>query len=212
MVESLVLLEVIMRGAERSLSKQTALILFCYFRQAERSVHYALSFPNQWPQFRAYYGDAKRTQIAKLIGLLRAAGATRDDLGGGQVLKGDGLLAGLGSVVALVCNPFRRRWTFSVQELSFLLATLETLLRDLCTDDPPEKPRLIALRRDCFQCHSIISRKLVGLPELRKAASIEHFNQSEYAKSVTLEEIGLQDAQELRAHALHTGKDRRSVV
>ena len=40
------------------LDKTTVLALFCSFRQAERSVHYALSSPNQWTGFLAYYYPA----------------------------------------------------------------------------------------------------------------------------------------------------------
>ena len=58
-----------------SLSKDTALLLFCCFRQADRSVHYALSCPTQWPQFVAYYDDVKRNRIRVAIGLLQDAGA-----------------------------------------------------------------------------------------------------------------------------------------
>ena len=41
-------------------SKQAALTLYCYCRQAERSVHYALACPKQWLAFRAYYDGARR--------------------------------------------------------------------------------------------------------------------------------------------------------
>jgi hypothetical protein len=84
MVELVVLLE--LRVDIASLSKNTALLLFCYFRQAERSVHYALTFPNTWPQFLAYYDKTKQTQIAKVIGLLKDAGAESDKVPSRQEL------------------------------------------------------------------------------------------------------------------------------
>jgi hypothetical protein len=105
-----------------SLSKNTALLLFCYFRQAERSVHYALSFPNDWPQFLAYYNKEKQTQITKVIGLLKDAGAELDRIPSRQELFAqNGWLSVVRCSAALLCNPLKCTWSFSRKELSFFL-------------------------------------------------------------------------------------------
>ncbi len=170
MVESLVFLE--MSYDMATLSKKTALMLFCYFRQAERSVHYALSFPDQWPQFLAYYDDGKKTRIADVIEMLKVYGATQGKDPGRQALAQDGWLNTVRCAAALVCNPLKRRWTFSAGQLSFFLVTLDNLLSILHQEHPPQKAELIELRRNCFECNYIVGRKLIGDAEIRKAASI----------------------------------------
>jgi hypothetical protein len=189
MVELVVLLEVNLDMA--SLSKNTALLLYCYFRQAERSVHYVLSFPNEWPQFVAYYDKAKQSQIVKVIGLLKDAGAGLDKVSSRQEFQQNGLWSVLRCSIALLCNPLKRSWSFSIRELSFFYATLEHLLRILSYAEPREKNELIELRLDCFYCHNIIGRKLIGVPALRKADAIEYFNQSDYLRHVTFQDLGI---------------------
>lgn len=190
MVEFVVLVEVSLDMA--SLSKNTAVLLFCYFRQAERSVHSALTFPKVWPQFLAYYDRAKQTEIAKVIDWLKDAGARRERVPSRQEFEQDYFWIALRCLPALLCNRFKRSWSFSTRELSFFSATLEQLLRILGLAEPPETDELIELRMGCFDCHYIIASKLIGVPEIRKANAIEHFSQSIYFKHVTLQDLGMQ--------------------
>jgi hypothetical protein len=186
MVESLVLLEIIENMA--SFSKNTALTLFCCFRQSERSVHYALSFPKEWPEFLAYYDKAKRTHIAELIRMLRAAGAARNGALYLSVRAQYTSLSIVSRAANALCNQFKNHWSFSVQELSFFCRTLERFIEALHKDLPSQE-ELIELRTDCFRCHYAIARRLIGVSAIRKAASIEHFNQSEYVEHYNLDEI-----------------------
>jgi hypothetical protein len=189
MVELVVLLEVSLDMT--SLSKNTALLLFCYFRQAERSVHYALSFPHEWPQFVAYYDKAKQARIAETIALLKDAGAELDRVPSRQDFVQSGLLSVIRCSLAFLCNPLKHSWSFSVRELSFFCATLEHLLWILGSAEPRKNNELIELRLDCFHCHYMIGRKLIGVPEIRKADAIEHFNHSEYVRHVTFQDLGI---------------------
>lgn len=189
MVELVVFLEVSLDMA--SLSKNAALLLFCYFRQAERSVHYALTFPNEWPQFLAYYDESRQTQITKVIGSLKDAGAELAKVPSRQELEPNSWLSFLRCSAALLCNPLKRSWSFSRRELSFFSATLEHLLWILGYAEPRENDELIELRLDCLDCHYIIGRKLIGIPEIRKADAIEHFNQSKYVSHVTFQDLGI---------------------
>ena len=188
-MESLVFLEV--TADMPSLTKNTALLLFCCFRQAERSIHYAQSCPNQWPQFVAYYERAKQSQIAAVIGLLKDASAGETSVSSRHDLGQSGLRSVGQLLAAFLCNPLKRAWSFSVQELCFFSAKLEHLLSVLDDSERRANKELIELRLDLFQCHYIISRKLVGLSEIRKADAIEHFNQSEYVTHVTFADIGV---------------------
>jgi hypothetical protein len=189
-VESLVLLEISLHMASY-FPKNTALTLFCLFREAERSVHYALSCPSQWSQFVAYYNQPKQIQISEMIGMLNAAGAVKDKVPNRQALARSDFSSFVRCIARLLSNPLKRSWAFSVRETSFLSATLGHVSILLNSAEPPEKEELIELRLDCFVCHDLISRKLFGIPELRKADSIEHFNQSEYVSHVKWRGSGL---------------------
>jgi hypothetical protein len=107
MVEPLVFLEISLHMAF-SFPKNTALTLFCLFRQAERSVHYALSCPNQWSQFVAYYDQPKQIQISEVIGMLKDAGAVQDDAPNRQALAQNGLLSIVRCTAGIVPNPLLR--------------------------------------------------------------------------------------------------------
>lgn len=190
-MELVVLLEVNLDMA--SLSKNTALLLFCFFRQAERSVHVALTFPKTWLQFLAYYDKAKQIQISKVIDLLKDAGAVLDKVPNRQELERKGWVSVVRCSAALVLNRFKRSWSFSKRELSFFSATLEHLLGILGHAEPPKTDELIELRVDCFDCHYLIAGKLIGVPEIKKANAIEHFGgQSKHINYVTFQDLGFQ--------------------
>jgi hypothetical protein len=169
-------------------SKDAAIKLFCYFRQAERSVHYAVSCPRSWPLFVAYYDD-KQIAIAELIGMLRGAGAVPEYAARHHPLVRHGILSALHCAASFLVNPWRSSWSFSVAELSFFSATLERLLEVLRATDLPDKDSLICLRTRCYEATYVIERKLIGMPEIRMARQVEHWFQSEYRRHVKLEDI-----------------------
>jgi hypothetical protein len=130
-----------------SFPKNKALTLFCLFRQAERSVHYALSCPSQWSQFVAYYDKPRRFQISEAIGMLQNAGAVRDNVPSRQALEQSGLLNIMRRLAGLLSNPLKRSWAFSTREMSFFSATLEHLLRILNQTDPPQNEKFVVRPR-----------------------------------------------------------------
>jgi hypothetical protein len=177
--------------ASLSFSKGAALKLFCYFRQAERSVHYAAACRSDWPSFVTYYRGGKQAVIEELIGTLADAGAVPLSGARRQRLARDGFLSNFGSAARLLINPLRSSWSFSLDEISFFSGTLVHLAEVISADDPPENDELICLRMSCFDCHYLIGRKLIGLREIQKAQMIEHWLQSDYREHVTFEEMGL---------------------
>jgi hypothetical protein len=177
----------------RRFTKTTALTLFCHFRQAERSIHQVLSCPSKWPQFVAYYDEPRQTQIAAAIATLESSGAVQVMPPRRAALAENALLSMVRCTAGLLWNRLKHSWSFSAQEASFFAATLERVLGILHRGELPHQEEFIELRLDCFHCHHLIARKLIGIPELRKADSIEHFNQSKYVRHVTLQEMGIHD-------------------
>lgn len=168
-------------------SKSTALTLLGYFRQAERSVDYALSSPNQWPEFVAYY-EARLTQIARLASILKATGAIEDEGLYRQPTAQTGALHILHCAVNAVRNRFKKKWSFSSQEVSFFLRTFDHLTQ-VAHKSSVTQSELIELRFDCFRCQYVIAHRLIGVPEIRAALSVEHFNQSQYIYHTKLPDI-----------------------
>jgi hypothetical protein len=173
------------------LTKRIALKLFCIFRQAERSVDHALGCSKVWSQFVAYYDGTKRTQIAELIGFLKDTRLVRERTPSRKEFEIDRLWILLWRAAAGLWNPYRRYWKFDAREITFFFATLEHLLRLLEQAEFPGHEELIDLRMDCYGCHGVIGMKLVGISEIQKAKSIEHFHQSVYVRPVTFKDLDL---------------------
>jgi hypothetical protein len=108
-----------------------------------------------------------------------------------QALAQSDFVGMVSGAVGLLLNPLKKSWSFSAREISFFFVTLEHILKILHTAGPLQKEKLIDFRMDCFDCHSIIAHKLIGVPEIRQAQSIEHWLQSEKINHVTLKDLGI---------------------
>ncbi len=163
--------------------------LFSYFRQAERSVHYALSCPSQWREFVAYYNSDKQDCIRRLIHRLHQAGARESHVPPRESFHRSTFRAILWSLARLIVNRARASWLFSAEELSFFSATFQLLLRTLSLTDHPGLGPLFELRMDCLQAQVLIKEKLIGVRGLRRAETVEHFNQSDYVQGIAIEDL-----------------------
>lgn len=176
-----------------SISKNTAILLYCCFRQAERSVHYAHSCPDEWSRFTAYYRGDRRGFIAGAIGMLKGVGPTR---GEATIRPNPSQLSPPNfarSMTGIIFNRFKNNWSFSLAELSYFHSILEDLLSVVDGDASPTGEELIRLRMACFECHHAIARKLIGVRELRRADRIEHFQASKYIEHVRLRDLDIRE-------------------
>jgi len=171
-----------------TLSKNTMLLLYCCFRQAERSVHYAQSCADEWPRFTAYYRGDRRSRIAGSIGILKSVGAT-----GNEAVTRLAPPSIARAAMGIIFNRFKRTWSFSLIELSVFRRVLEEVLTAIDRDHPPAGEELIKLRMSCFECHYIIANRMFGVSEVRRAHHIEHFQASEYIEHMSFQELGIQE-------------------
>jgi hypothetical protein len=171
-----------------SLPKSTALALLCYLHQAERSVHFALSSPSQWPEFVAYYDDFKRGQIGQLVRTLKATETTPAGIPNLQLTPHDTVLDIVRFAASAVCNQFKKHWSFSPQEISFFCRTLERVISALHADSAHGE-NLVGLRTDCYECQYVIARRLIGVSAVRKALAVEHFGQSDYMNHIKIGDL-----------------------
>jgi hypothetical protein len=176
-------------------SKRGALSLFCVFRQGERSIHFALSSPVEWAQLRSFYDFDKRKRISAIIDDFRRAGIVSENVSAPRSMITHGLISMAMRMAGLICNRFKCNWTFRLQEAEVFGATLARLLKTVQYVSAPETDELIQLRLDCFYCHYAIRQRLIGLSELRKANSIEHFNQSLFTEHFSFHDLGLDQNQ-----------------
>jgi hypothetical protein len=173
------------------LDRESVLKLFCYCREAERSVHHALDAP--WPDFQAYYAPDKTEAIESLIGQL-SVGLTPGGTGlvPAESSEGHGMAPWrfffrywFGRLIA----PWERSWTFPERDVRHILATLTSLLRLLDVPARPDAHALIALRMAFYDCQRIIEGRCYGLRELEQARRIDHFHRTREQPVVQLADI-----------------------
>jgi hypothetical protein len=172
-------------------SKGTVLTLYCYCRQAERSLDNALSSPRVWSQLLAYYHANKQTEIRKLLSELKWTGPNLHHVPKRGSFALDGFRAFASSLANLLINRMKKSWAFSEAETAFIAGTLAQLLGMLQNSKPPKTEDAIDLRLDFLECEFIIAHKLIGVPELRTAINIEHFNQASHITHVTFHDMGV---------------------
>jgi hypothetical protein len=173
------------------LDKESVLRLYCYCREAERSLHRALTAP--WAGFRAYYGTDKagairsfREQLAR-----KCPGACRSsplpDVGGvpGMPVWRLFVRYWFGRWLA----RWEKQWSFPEDELCITLAGLDALLGLLDAPARPDADVLIGLRMHFYNCQRFIGHRCLGLPDIEKAARIDHFDSSPTYAGLQLSDI-----------------------
>lgn len=173
------------------LAKSTVLKLFCFLREAERSVHRAITDP--WPEFRDYYRPAKVAALRRLAAALgEALGSdipTQEQMSreqAGESVSPPGIFRYyLGHLIA----ARKKAWPFPVPAVVFMATTLNRLVALLEATQKPDPGVLISLRMDCCAGEWMIESRCHGLPELRRARQVDHFNRAEWLPYVTLNDI-----------------------
>ena len=168
-----------------------ALKLYCYARQAERSVDFALTGPGQWTLLREYYTPERRQALNALGERLRPIVPSDQPVLPREHFGKADFIWLLLRPITLILNHAKRTWRFAHTEVRFLTATFDSLLETLSKSSPPPASLLIELRMNLLMCEWIIARRLEGVTELQKASEIEHFCQSAYTRHVTMEELGV---------------------
>jgi hypothetical protein len=173
------------------LDKESVVRLFCYCREAERSVHRALGDP--WPEFQAYYGAEKVAPIRCLVGKLREALGDRNL---SPLSSGRERPLGIGPGRFFLRYWFGRWlvrwekcWSFSGRDICFIVTTLEALFRLFGTASKPHADALVALRMAFYDCERVIEGRCYGLREIERASRIDHFHSSPGFPWVQLPEI-----------------------
>jgi hypothetical protein len=174
-----------------NLDRRTVLEIYCYCRQAERSVHFAIPSEAQWEGFLEYYGRGRIEKVEALVRKLEqflpkeSPGAVLDRA---RLCLQEGFLARL----AKACVSYwRESWTFGNEEIAFFCLALAAFLGLSNELHRPPVSSLIAIRQDLYLCELIIGSRVIGVPDLRRAAQIEHFCQSIYVRPTTFAQLGL---------------------
>jgi hypothetical protein len=173
------------------LEKNTVLRLYCFLREAERSVHRAISDP--WPEFKDYYRPSKIAAVQHLAETLREALGSdfpiQDQMSreqAGKSISPPGIFRYyLGHLIA----TRKRDWTFPASAVAFMAGTLSRLVTLLEAAQKPNPDVLISLRMDCCASEWIIENRCHGLPELNRAKRIDHFHRTDWLPYVTLGDI-----------------------
>jgi hypothetical protein len=175
-----------------SVPKQLVLQMFCYSREAERSVDATL-FAHWW-ELREYYAAEKRAAIAQLTAKLRdtlsnaclaSPRLTRNEIWPKPSPLGQLIRVLFGRWIA----PWKKAWRFPSQEIRFIVSNLTTVLSFLEAGDRPANQALIDLRMDLYTGEYLIEWRCHGLPELVRAQKIEHFHGPLHIRLVKMEDL-----------------------
>lgn len=169
------------------------LIVRCYAlcREAERSVDRALVSAS-WSDLVAYYHEKietieqTREQLASMMPESATAQAPPDQE---EVFRNHRPWALFRAVLGKWVAARSEWWAFPCPEVQFLVSKLHSLTDLLRERDRPAQGALIRLRMDLFDCQRVIDRRCQGLPELEKAARIEHFLHPEHCIPVKFEDL-----------------------
>jgi hypothetical protein len=173
------------------LGKTDVLKVYYFCREAERSVHRALSDP--WPDFLAYYAPSRRADILAttelMNSLLGRSGLCREPPTRNEIEKLPLRVSLWRACFGRWLARWERSWSFSPPEVCFIAAVLTSLLRLLDELQKPAAEALIDLRLSFCDCQWIIERHSHGLPELRLADEVDHFNKTDSLPRVSLSDV-----------------------
>lgn len=171
------------------LTKDLVLRLFCYAREAERSVDAALFA--KWSELRGYYDADKIAALSATVACLKALAPDGPD--GGPPFTGEEICqrAAIGSLRTL-CRRLiartKRDWLFHDPEVVFMRSVLARFLEYLKAPEAPPGDQHITLRTELLHVQFVIEERC-QLPELRRASRVNHFHYPSHRKPVSVEDV-----------------------
>ncbi len=183
------------RAVTARFTKTSLLTLYCCCHQAERSLDNALSSPETWDHFLAFFDEVKQSRIREMVDMLKKADSDLTGVPSRESFLANPLLVVASSAVFLIVNRLKKSWSFSAKQTTFFAASLDRLLGLLKNRQPPRREAVIDLRMDFCQCGLIIKHKLIGVAEMRLAEKIEHFNQSAFVNHVSFQDVAIHGPQ-----------------
>jgi hypothetical protein len=174
-----------------TLSKRAVLELYCYCRQAERSVDFGIASSAQWHGLIKYYTPEKRAKIISIVKSIEEL--VPHDYHTLPPVCPTGLepCGRLCRVVKRCISLFKNTSNFSLEEIMFIYHSFRafvTLLDETCR---PFTSSIVEVRVSLHICELIIENRACGTPKLCQAANIEHYCQAAHIKAITLEQLGI---------------------
>ncbi len=174
------------------LDRITILKIYCYCRQAERSVHRVLNPAACWSDFQAYYGE-KCVPIDHLRQFLQTFLSEEKDHDlplSREVFEKDSRLPGICQIIlGKLLARWKSVWRFSPSEIAFIVATLRKFLLFCRSPSKPIAAELINLRMDFSSIEMVLEWRCYGLKEFQKACHIAHFDQGNEHPGVRIQDI-----------------------
>lgn len=168
-----------------TLDRKTIVRIYCYCRQAERSLHRACDPANAWSGLQAFYDDRKRDAVRRLLTSLS------DRLPPGSAPASAELVAPSlwRNLSGLLFARWKRRWRFRDHEVRLVSSGLDQLLSVLDAPVRPDLDTLIRQRRQLVDCQAVIEARCPGLAELHEARNVAYFDQNPGSKAIEVSEL-----------------------
>ncbi|MCI0378274.1 MAG: hypothetical protein L0215_11760 [Gemmataceae bacterium] len=168
------------------LQKKQLLTVYCYLREAERSLHFLMNPARSWDEFLAYYDDDKIRAIRQLSDRLLdnfpetvlngkiAAPPSTPKPGFFRVVFGPWL------------NNWKKSWNLPVESVVFPGRCLSALVALLEKGAKPSAESLFQLRLAFSDAERRLEFACYGLKELDVAQHIAHFDQPDTQSALSI--------------------------
>ena len=174
------------------LHRQTLIATFFVCRQGERSVHWLATVDanEMWSELKMFYVPSRLALVKAIAAYYIKLSSIdhivdREEIAAIRLRTPDWLRA-LG-------NRFRSKWLISNIEVAFIAQHLQVLVEILEDAACPSREILRSLRRELFECQSIIHCRMIGCWALEVVDRAEHFYQSEHGTPTTLADVGIEN-------------------
>lgn len=176
-----------------SLSKKTVVITYCLLEQAASSVHRSKVWDeNGWNELCAYYSGERGEQLQNLIiqfreictGDMANSVLTREQLES----RFPNWLFSSEPIFAILAR-FKHSFRFRVDEICFILHTLEQMMNLIREGGNPPVEKRAPLRWDLSSGVLIIRVRSCFTPELKVGDQIEYYQRASTRPGYTLEQI-----------------------
>ncbi len=174
------------------LEKNFVIEIFCCFQEGARSLHRLLDPGNPFFSFKKYYHAEKIACVKQIRN--RILQIIPPDFQAGEVTI-DQIMAnlpepGVFQVFFGFCFGKRKKyWSFHILELVYFQQNLERLIAIIEGHEKPKASPLISQRMKLSWCQGIIKNRCLGLPELKPAQKVDHFDKTPWLPTVTVAEI-----------------------
>jgi hypothetical protein len=154
-----------------TLDHQDVVTLYRHLREADRSLHFLMNPARSWDEFLAYYHPEKCKQAEQFFSRLMPQQFVDSPARQPKVVSY------WRSWLSRLFSKTRRRWSFPLEELAWIIQQGRAFLRLLSNPRKPRADELVAQRQRLRDAQVLIEARCRSMSELTQAEAAAHFDQ-----------------------------------